>query len=50
MKNDPFFWSYDESIRLIVIYYYWPYFIMGNLDDWMKLGITLNGAHPLNLC
>lgn len=27
--------------------YFTPNFILGNLDDWTKLGITMNGAKPI---
>jgi hypothetical protein len=45
--DDSLFWWYDESIRWFLIYYYWPYFILGNGDELMKMGITLNGIRPL---
>ena len=44
------FWWYDESVRQFLLWYYWPNFVMGNADDWMKMGITLNGMRPVNLC
>lgn len=37
----------DEFVRLWLVSYYWPYFVLGNLDDWMKMGVTLNGVRPL---
>lgn len=39
---------FDELARQWIMLYYWPYFVVGNLDDWMKLGMTLNGARPVN--
>lgn len=45
--NDSWFWWYDEFIRQWIVLYYWPYFVAGNIDDWTKMGITLNGARPL---
>ena len=38
---------FDEYVRLFLVNWYWPNFVMGNFDDWQKLGITLNGAKPL---
>lgn len=37
----------DNFVRLWLISYYWPYFVAGNIDDWMKMGITLNGLRPM---
>jgi len=41
---------YDQVMKNFITMWFWPYFVMGNLDDWQKLGITLNGARPINLC
>ena len=49
-NDEIYFWWYDESIRLFLVSWYWPNFLIGNLDDWMSLGITLNGMRPVNLC
>jgi hypothetical protein len=52
MKNlidDSYGQWYDESIRWFLIWYYWPNFVIGNVDDWIKLGVTLNGIRPVNL-
>lgn len=45
--EDLWFWWYDESIKLFLFAQFWPNFVIGNLDDWMKLGITMNGAKTL---
>lgn len=37
----------DAQIKFFVTAWFWPYFIMGNLDSWQKLGITLNGVKPI---
>lgn len=50
MNNDVFNWWFDQNVRMFLLYWYLPNFIMGNYDDWQKLGITLNGARPVNLC
>jgi hypothetical protein len=38
---------FDNWIRLILFGYYLPYFIAGNIDDWMKMGVTMNGVKPI---
>ena len=47
--DELYFWWYDEIIRQWVTLYFWPYFVAGNLDDWLSMGITLNGSRPVNL-
>ena len=47
LSDDVLFWWYDEYVRLSLISWYWPNFVMGNFDDWVKLGITLNGIRPI---
>ena len=37
----------DNYAKFFITAWFWPFFIMGNLDDWQKLGITLNGARPI---
>ena len=37
----------DNFVRLWLVSYYWPYFVAGNIDDWMKMGVTLNGLRPM---
>lgn len=37
----------DAQIKFFVTAWFWPYFVMGNLDSWQKLGITLNGIKPI---
>ena len=37
----------DAYVKLFITAWFWPYYIMGNLDEWQKLGITLNGARPI---
>jgi hypothetical protein len=37
----------DTYVKFFVTAWFWPYYVMGNLDDWQKLGITLNGARPI---
>ena len=52
MKNnndDVWFWFYDEFIRQWVVLYFWPYFVAGNIDNWMSMG-SLNGIKSSNLC
>lgn len=49
MNDDLVFWWYDQSVRWFLLSWYWPNFVMGNYDDWMKLGITLNGARPIKV-
>jgi hypothetical protein len=46
-NNDIWFWWYDELVRQWIVLYYWPYFVSGNLDNWMKMGVTLNGVRPM---
>lgn len=36
----------DAYVFLWLKMYYWPYFVMGNLDEWAKMGVTLNGIRP----
>jgi hypothetical protein len=38
---------FDEWIRLMLIGYYLPYFVVANADEWLKLGVTLNGVRPI---
>lgn len=45
--NDMWFYWYDEMIKLSLTCYFMPNFVIGNLDEWMKLGITMNGAKTL---
>lgn len=45
-NDDIWFWWYDESVRLFLVSWYWPNFVMGNFDSWAKMGITLNGIRP----
>jgi len=37
----------DLQIKMFITSWFWPYYVMGNADDWQKLGITLNGARPI---
>jgi len=37
----------DAYVKLFITAWFWPYYVMGNLDEWQKLGITLNGARPI---
>lgn len=41
---------FDFYTKIFITSWFWPYYVIGNLDDWQKLGITLNGAKPINLC
>lgn len=41
---------FDFYMKTFITTWFWPYYVIGNLDDWQKLGITLNGAKPINLC
>lgn len=40
----------DEFVRLWLLSYYWPYWLAGNYDNLMSMGVTLNGMRPVNLC
>ena len=48
--NDIMCWWYDEFVREWITLYYWPYFVAGNIDDWMSMGITLNGVKSSSIC
>jgi len=37
----------DAYVKLFITAWFWPYYVMGNLDDWQKLGITLNGIRTI---
>jgi len=37
----------DAYVKLFITAWFWPYYVMGNLDEWQKLGITLNGVRPI---
>jgi len=37
----------DQWVKTFITAWFFPYFIIGNLDDWQKLGITLNGIRPI---
>lgn len=37
----------DFQTKLFITAWFWPYFIMGNLDSWQKMGITMNGVRPI---
>jgi len=37
----------DAYVGMWVTAWFWPYFVMGNADDWQKLGITMNGVRPI---
>ena len=37
----------DAYVGAWVTVWFWPYFIMGNADEWQKLGITMNGVRPI---
>lgn len=43
-------WYFDQGVKVFLFWYYWPNFVIGNFDEWQKLGITLNGMRPVNLC
>ena len=46
-SNNFWFWWFDESVKLGINLWFMPYVIIGSLDEWQKLGITLNGARPI---
>ena len=37
----------DWQVSVFVTAWFWPYYIMGNLDSWQKLGIIMNGIKPI---
>jgi len=37
----------DACVGLFITAWFWPYYVMGNLDAWQKLGITMNGIRPI---
>ena len=43
-------WWFDEFVRQWVTLYYWPYWLVGNMDNIVGMGITLNGIRPPNIC
>ena len=43
-------WWFDEYVRQWLMWYYWPYWLAGNIDELISSGITLNGIRPANLC
>ena len=47
-----FFWWWDESVRLFLVGYYWPNFVMGNSDEISRLisSVSLNGVKLHNVC
>lgn len=38
---------FDQIIICQLSLYFWPMYQLGMQDDWIKLGITLNGARPI---
>lgn len=38
---------FDQWVRLMLVGWFMPYYIMGNADEWMSLGITTNGMKPI---
>ena len=50
LNEDFLCWWFDEYVKLFLIGWYWPNFVMGNYDEWASMGITLNGIRPANLC
>jgi hypothetical protein len=39
--------AFDAYMGMCVTAWFWPYFVMGNLDAWQKMGVTLNGIGPM---
>jgi len=37
----------DAYVGMFVTAWFWPYFVIGNLESWQKLGITMNGLKPI---
>lgn len=37
----------DQYVKLGLVFYFWPIYQLGLQDEWMKMGLTLNGAKPL---
>jgi len=33
----------DTYVKLVIISWFWPYFLISNLDNYHTKGITLNG-------
>lgn len=40
-------YCFDQWMRSMLIAYYWPNFVLGQQDEWIQMGITLNGAKPI---
>ena len=38
---------FDFQVKIFLTLWFWPHFVMGNIDNWQKLGITLNGIRPI---
>jgi len=39
---------FDQYILWSLMFYYYPLYQLGQQDEWTKMGITLNGARPIN--
>lgn len=37
----------DEYVKYMLLIYFYPLYQLGQQDEWMKLGITLNGAKSI---
>jgi len=45
--DDYYGWWFDQSVKMFLIGWYTPNFIIGNADEWIKLGVTLNGIRHI---
>jgi len=37
----------DVQVKYFLLFWYLPYFMMGDIDSWQKMGITMNGIKPM---
>lgn len=47
MNDNVWGWWYDEFVRQWITLYYWPYWVVGNADNLMSAGVTLNGIRSI---
>jgi len=37
----------DQCIKFGLVMYFWPIYQLGLQDEWLKMGVTLNGIKPI---